>query len=150
MVDFNFEDERISFTPIILYTEYINLQYDYFLKENFKEWDITSGDSTYLINIFYHEKLSQRELADILYVSEANVTQIVKRLENKGLIHRFVDENNKSRKILSLTHKGKLIVISLIKEIYQLETKLTSQFSREEVQNFKKILYKLTEKSTEF
>ena len=150
MVDFNFEDEIISFTPIILYTEYINLQYDYFLKENFKEWDITSGDSTYLINIFYHEKLSQRELADILYVSEANVTQIVKRLENKGLIHRFVDENNKSRKILSLTHKGKLIVISLIKEIYQLETKLTSQFSREEVENFKKILYKLTEKSTEF
>ena len=150
MVDFNFEDERISFTPIILYTEYINLQYDYFLKENFKEWDITSGDSTYLINIFYHERLSQRELADILYVSEANVTQIVKRLENKGLIHRFVDENNKSRKILSLTHKGKLIVVSLIKEIYELETKLTSQFSREEVENFKKILYKLTEKSTEF
>ena len=150
MVNFNFEDERISFTPIILYTEYINLQYDYFLKENFKEWDITSGDSTYLINIFYHEKLSQRELSDILYVSEANVTQIVKRLENKGVIHRVVDETNKSRKILSLTHKGKLIVISLIKEIYELETKLTSQFSRQDVENFKKILYKLTEKSTEF
>jgi len=44
MADLNFEEERISFTPMILYMEYINLQYARYLKENFKE--ITSGDAT--------------------------------------------------------------------------------------------------------
>ena len=150
MADFNFEDERISFTPIILYSEYINLQYGYFLKENFKELDITHGDSTYLINIYYHKNLSQRQLADILYVSEANVAQIIKRLENKGFVHRICDENNKSRKILTLTNKGLKTVYALIKAIYELESMLTSKFSYEEVENFKKILYELTQNSADF
>ena len=149
MVDLNFEKERISFTPIILYTEYINLQTDYFLKENYKELDITPGDSTYLVNIFYHEKISQRELSDLLYVSEANVAQIIKRLEKKNFVERVVDENNKCRKLLSLTHKGKLTVYSLIKAIYDIESKLTSRYSHDEIELFKKMLYEISEESAE-
>ena len=149
MVDFNFEKERISFTPIILYTEYINLQFDYFLKENFKELNITPGDCTYLVNIFYHEKISQRELSDLLYVSEANVAQIIKLLEKKKFVERTIDDNNKSRKLLSLTHKGKITVYSLIRAIYELESKLTSKYSNDEIDNFKKILYEISQKSAE-
>ncbi|AMK16143.1 MarR family winged helix-turn-helix transcriptional regulator [Methanobrevibacter olleyae] len=139
MADLNFEDERISFTPIILYMEYINLQYARYLRENFKE--ITSGDSTYLINIFYHQNISQRELADLLFVSESNVAQIIKKLENKGFIERLVDENNKCRKNLRLTNIGKLTVFSLIKVIYEGESKLNESYSQEEIELFKKMLY---------
>ena len=49
----NFEEERIYFTPIVLYTDYINLQFNKYLKENFK--NITPRDFTYLSNIFYHQ-----------------------------------------------------------------------------------------------
>lgn len=51
------------------------------LKNNFE--NITPRDFTYLVNIFYNPNISQRELADLLIVSEANVGQIVKRLEKK-------------------------------------------------------------------
>ncbi len=139
MNDLNFEEERIDFTPIILYMEYINLQYNYFLKQNFKE--ITYGDSTYLMNIFYHENISQRELAELLFVSESNVAQIIKRLEKKDFIYRELDSNNKSRKVLKLTKKGKFTVFSLLKAIYEGETKFLDKYGEEDIKQFKQMLY---------
>lgn len=150
MVDAGWDEERVLFTPLTLYMEYINLKYDAFLKEKLRDHDLTTGDLTYLINIFYHEKLSQRQLADILYVSEANVAKIVKRLEKKGYIERVPDESNKSRKILNLTQKGKLTTYSLIKITYEWENNITNSFSEEQVSNLKKILYELTQNSADF
>lgn len=145
MADLNFQEERISFTPIVLYTEYINLQFNNYLKTNFK--DITPGDFTYMVNIFYHQSISQRQLADLLFVSESNVAQIIKRLEKKELITRIPDENNKSRKILNLTEKGKLIVLTLIKEIYQHEALFFENYSKEDAMKFKNMLYDFSNKS---
>lgn len=139
MNDLNFEEERIDFTPIILYMEYINLQYNHYLKQNFKE--ITYGDSTYLMNIFYHENISQRELAELLFVSESNVAQIIKRLEKKDFIYRELDSNNKSRKVLKLTKKGKFTVFSLLKAIYEGETKFLDKYGEEDIKKFKQMLY---------
>lgn len=139
MDNLNFEDERIDFTPIIIYIEYINLQYNHYLKENFQE--ITYGDSTYLMNIFYHENISQRELADLLFVSESNVAQIIKRLEKKGFITREIDKDNKSKKNLILTKKGKFAVFSLLKKIYEGESKFIEKYSEEDVKKFKQMLY---------
>ena len=150
MVDAGWDEERVLFTPLTLYMEYINLKYDAFLKEKLKDHDLTTGDLTYLINIFYHEKLSQRQLADILYVSEANVAKIVKRLEKKGYIERVPDESNKSRKILNLTQKGKLTTYSLINITYEWENNITNSFSEEQVSNLKKILYELNQNSADF
>lgn len=145
MADLNFNEERISFTPIVLFTEYINLQFNKYLKTNFD--DITPGDFMYLVNIFYHQNISQRQLADLLFVSESNVAQIIKRLENKGLISRISDENNKSRKILNLTEKSKLIVFTLIKEIYEHEILFFEQYSKDEEIKFKNMLYDFSNKS---
>ena len=145
MVNLDFSDERISFTPAILYIDYINLQFNNYLKKNYK--DITPRDFTYLVNIFYHQNISQRELADFLFVSEANVTQIIKRLEKNEFITRIPDKNNKSKNILYLTSKGKNIVFKLLKEIYEGELKIFENFDNSDVEMFKKILYKYLDES---
>ena len=77
MADLDFDEERILLTPSILFIDYINMQHNDYLKKNFK--NLTHRDFTYLANIFYHQNISQRELAELLYVSESNVTQIIKR-----------------------------------------------------------------------
>ena len=46
------------------------------------------------------------EIAKIIGVTKGTVSQIVKRLENKGLVHKFVDENNNTRQLVNLTEKG--------------------------------------------
>ena len=145
MSNLNFEEERIYFTPIILYTDYINLQFNKYLKENFK--NITPRDFTYLSNIFYHQNVSQRQLAELLYVSESNVAQIVKRLENNGLIFWTCDASNKSKKILNLTEKGKLIVFSVLKDIYEWESSFFDKYDDVDIKKFKRIMYDYSQKS---
>lgn len=145
MSNLNFEEEKIYFTPIVLYTDYINLQFNKYLKENFK--NITPRDFTYLSNIFYHQNVSQRQLAELLYVSESNVAQIVKRLENNGLIFRTCDANNKSKKVLNLTEKGKLIVFSVLKDIYEWEASFFDKYDDVDIEKFKRIMYEYSQKS---
>ena len=84
MADLNFEEERISFTPLILYIDYIYLIHNDYMKKAYR--DLTPSDVTYLINIFYHQNCSQRDLAELLYVSESNVTQIIKSWRKMNIL----------------------------------------------------------------
>lgn len=145
MADLNFDDERILFTPIILYIDYIHLLQQDYLKKAFN--DLTPKDVTYLINILYHTNCSQRDLADLLFVSESNVTQIIKKLEKKGYIVRMLDDKNKSRKIINLTTKGKNTVLKIIKEIYEWEGEFFNNYDVEDVDKFKRMLYDYSQKT---
>ena len=145
MPDLNFEEERIFLTPIILYIDYINIIHNDYLKKNFK--NITPRDFTYLVAVFYHQNISQRELAELLYVSESNVTQIIKRLEKNGYIIRRPDLNNKSKKIINLSDEGKLVLFSLMKIVYEWERDFLKDYTTDEVELFKKMLYEYSQKS---
>ena len=149
MVDANWNDERKQMTPINLYMEYILLGYNNFLKEKIIDVNITYGELTYIYNIGYVDSVSQKELADILYVSQANVTKMVKKLEKKGFITRQTDENNKSKKVLSLTSNGKEILLKINEITLEWEKIVTEKINNENIANFKEILYLLSEESTE-
>ena len=142
-MDLNSGDERILFTPVALYIDYISIQYTKYLKDNYPE--ITPRDFTYLSTIHYNPNITQRELSEILFVSEANVAQIIKRLEKNELIFRVSDENNKSKKILNVTDKAKLIISSLLKEMYEFDTKFFEDYSEEEAEKFKKMVHAYSE-----
>ena len=84
MVEKNWKEDRIVLTPINLYMEYILLSYNNFLKEKLDDVSITYGELTYIYNIKYYPSISQRELADTLFVSVANVAKMIKKLVDKG------------------------------------------------------------------
>ena len=46
------------------------------------------------------------EISRLIGVTKGTVSQIVKRLESKELVNRFVDENNNTRLLVNLTEKG--------------------------------------------
>ena len=83
MVDVNWENDRIVLTPINLYMEYILLSYNDFLKKKLTDIEITYGELTYIYNIKFYPSISQRELSETLFVSEANVAKMVKKLVKK-------------------------------------------------------------------
>lgn len=149
MVDANWKNDRIILTPINLYMEYILLSYNDYLKNNLKDIKITHGELTYIYNIKYYHLISQRELAEILYVSEANVAKMVKKLVNKGLVEKQKDDANKSRNILTLTEKGELIFDKINLLTCAWERDITKKFSNEEYFEIKEKLYKLTEESAD-
>ena len=147
MSHLNFEDERINFTPLILYVDYIHSLHKEYLIENYE--NITPVDVTYLMNIFYNPNFSQKDLSELLFVSESNVTQIIKKLEKNGFITRTPDEKNKSRKILNITDEGKIIVFKLIKEMYEWEWEFFKDYSPEDVEKFKKMIYDYCQKTVD-
>ena len=149
MVKVEWEDERVLATPLSLYVEYLNLRHGFYIKDKLSDADITEGEFTYLANIFYAEAMSQRQLADLLFVSQANVAKMLKKLEAKKLIERVVDENNKSRKLIYLTEKGKAITLSLLNFTFGWESKVLDSYSDEEVKKFKEMLFDLAQKSVD-
>lgn len=148
MADLNFDDERINFTPLIMYIDYIHLLQDDYYKKNLK--NITPRDVTYLMNIFYHQNCSQKDLSELLFVSEANVAQIIKRLEKNEFIKRTPDTENKSRKIINLTEKGKLTIFSLLKEMYEWEGEFFKDYPLEDVEKLKRMLYDYSQKAIDY
>ncbi|MBQ9026234.1 MAG: MarR family transcriptional regulator [Methanobrevibacter sp.] len=135
-------------TSVFYFINYINVIHDNFLKENFK--DITRRDFTYLSNIYYNENISQKELAELLYVSESNVAQIIKRLEKNGYIKREVQKDNRGKKILSLTDKGEDIFNCLLNLITDFESKFFKNYSSEDIKKLKEILYDYCERAAEY
>lgn len=148
MSGINFEEGKNIATPIILYINYINFQQNDYFKKNFK--NTTPMDFVYLANIFFHKNISQKDLSELLYVSEPNVAQIIKRLEKNGLIIRRIDENKKSRKNIGLTEKGRSLITHIIKVDYEWEDKFFKDYSSDEVELFKNMLYDLYQKSIDF
>lgn len=139
----NNEDDL--FIPIVLYVDYINVEYNKFLRNNFK--NITPRDFTYMVNIYYHPNISQRALSDLLIVSEANVGQIVKRLEKNNLVYRKFDEQNKSRRLINLTDEGQKVVLSYLEVARKWEKKFFENYSLDEEKMFKEMISDYYQKS---
>ncbi len=147
MNDIDWKNDRIIITPINLYMEYLLLSYNDYLLNKLKDIEITHGELTYIYNIKYFSSISQRQLAEKLYVSEANVTKMIKKLVNKGLVKKTKDETNKSRNLLSLTDKGEELFDKINIITCGWERDITKNFSNEEYFDFKQKLYKLVKES---
>lgn len=149
MVDTEWQKDRIVLTPTNLYMEYILLSYNNYLKDKLEDIEITYGELTYIYNIKFFPSISQRELAEILFVSEANVAKMVKKLVKKGIVEKRKDENNKSRNILRLTEKGEELFVKVNLITCGWEREITKNLSNEEFFKFKEQLYDLIKQSTE-
>ena len=149
MVSEEWQKDRIVLTPTNLYMEYILLSYNNYLKDKLEDIEITYGELTYIYNIKFFPSISQRELAEILFVSEANVAKMVKKLVKKGIVEKRKDENNKSRNILRLTEKGEELFVKVNLITCGWEMEITKNLSNEEFFKFKEQLYDLIKQSTE-
>lgn len=149
MVNAEWQKDRIVFTPTNLYMEYILLSYNNYLKDKLEDIEITYGELTYIYNIKFFPSISQRELAEILYVSEANVAKMVKKLVKKGIVEKRKDESNKSRNVLRLTDKGEELFVKINVITCGWEREITKNLSNDEFFNFKEQLYDMIKESTE-
>jgi len=61
-----------------------------------------------IMMIGIHKDVHISELARFLGITRGAVSQMVARLENKGLIGKKTDPQNATRSLLSLTNKGKV------------------------------------------
>jgi len=68
--------------------------------------DITVDQALVLLMLYKNAKLSQKELANLVFKDSASITRIIELMVKKGYIERFINERDRRRFILKMTGKG--------------------------------------------
>ncbi len=105
-----------------------------------RTWDLNEAQFDVLAQIGASQGITQQQLADKLLVTKGNVSQLLSRMENLGLLTRCPEQRNNT---LSLTEKGQRLYDSVVPAIEDLITEQFSALSAPEVLSLLRILRKL-------
>ena len=119
------------------FTRYINLQ--------LQQYNITRAEAPILLTLYSGDGVTQEYISKCYHLNEATVTRTVKRMENKGIVERKSDSEDKRKKLLFITDDGRKIAEELIRIQDEFENELFSSFSDDELDAFKKLTDKLLE-----
>jgi len=69
--------------------------------------DLTLNQLRILFHLFYHDGKTMSEIADKLQVSHPTATGVIDRLEDRALVQRLPDPDDRRKVRLALTESGK-------------------------------------------
>jgi len=102
-------------------------------KKMVKEYGVTGPQSIVLKSLFVQGPLSATELARVFYVTPSNMTGVIDRLEQKGLVERKRSTDDRRVSHIALTQQGQQIAGSLPNPIEDKLIKGLSGLSEEDV-----------------
>ncbi|MEP6805128.1 MAG: MarR family transcriptional regulator [Flavobacterium sp.] len=105
--------------------------------------DITVDQCLVLIILNDNEKISQIEIAKLIFKDNASVTRIIELMVKKDYLTREIDEVDKRKTKLIITEKGKKTVV-LLTPVFKLNRQTALDgISAEEIELLDKILHKI-------
>ena len=107
--------------------------YRYILDERLRQTGVYRSQHQILMMLSDHSNVSQKEIAERLYVSTATIAVSVKKLEKGGYITRAVDQEDNRMNKLCLTEKGRHMVEHSRDFFHSLEKQIFCDFSKEEL-----------------
>ena len=148
MVDY---EEIIEFSPFVL-NHLITLKetHDYYLKKFIDNETEISYSQYYMFMLLYFEPgVNQSDIAKACFMNRSGVSRAFTDFENKGLIERKINPDNKREYITTLTEKGLKTAKFLEKKEIQWDEMICRQLdlSRDDLLE---ILSKLSMKSLNF
>ncbi|MEI4801116.1 MarR family winged helix-turn-helix transcriptional regulator [Bacillus sp. NPDC077411] len=108
--------------------------------QHLKKWNLSVAQFDVLVQVGSHEKLSQQELANKLFVTKGNITQLLSKMERLGLIKR---EQEWKTKYLSLTEEGKKLFHDVVPNQEHFQASQFSNLNHEEKKQFLDLLRKI-------
>ena len=106
------------------------------------------GQFQFLMGLAREDGIIQEELASRFHLNESTIARALRKLEDAGMVQRKVDENNRRRKIITVTEKGRAAVDSIAKIDQQWEERVQS-LSSDEKNKLKEMLQALAVESME-
>lgn len=94
----------------------ISIVYRYsqvFLNPILKEYNLGSGQYTFLIHLFDNNGINQEQLTDLVKIDKANTARAINKLVEKGYVLKKVSEEDKRSYKLYTTEKAESIKNSL-------------------------------------
>lgn len=138
-----FEKGNTQNIYIYHYVEELVTNFRKYMDENFNDEIITRAEFPALVRIRFSEKTTQKDIVNILDVSDGYTAKLLRKFEDNGFITREEDPTNRRRKIVRLTQKGIEKTDECIEMITNWETKISTKITEQELETLKEILFKL-------
>ena len=107
--------------------------------------NLTIAEASAIYAIGPDEPKTMKQIAETLGVAVSTPTRTIDRLLEKGFVNRKVGENDRRKLLIELTPKGKKLLVDIDKENLEITKKMLNGLSDEEIETFKKILFKISE-----
>ena len=142
--------EDMGDVPIYPALSLIIKGHNIFFDEKLEGTGVSAAELPYIVRICAdNNKLTQRDLCNLFFVSEPVVARTLKNLEKKGFIIRNKDPKNRTRKLLSITDKGMEISKRMFDINSEWEKRIFNNFTHDEMETFRKSIKKITVNSIE-
>ena len=89
------------------------------------------------------KKFKQHDISELLLVSRANVTGLVKTLVRKRLVKREADPKDRRAWLVKITEKGKDLLEAYLPRHYEEIYRIFSGFKASEKKELSRLFYKL-------
>ena len=134
-----FKKENSQNILIYHYVEELVSDFGEYTTEHYSDEDITPVELPFLLRIRFVDKSTQKDLVDLFHVSNGYASKILRKFEDKGLITRFEDPENRRRKIVKLTDEGIRKTDEILTHIRQWEN---NHMCGDELETLKRLLFK--------
>ena len=104
-----FTKENAHNFPISFILSTIYRQHTIYLKNTLKPYDVSVGEYPTIMKLFKEGKKTQHELAEAFHMTEGTIARTVRNLEDKNIITRKIDKNNRRQNFVYITEKGEKI-----------------------------------------
>ena len=108
-----------------------------------KRLGLTSSQWKIIMALNLSDGLSQKELAEKIYVDGSTLVPIIDKMELDGLVERRQDPNDRRNNRIFLTKKSGSVVDSIIEIILELRKIIYNELSQEELESAKKTMKKI-------
>ena len=81
-----------------------------YVTHHIEKFGINTTQLHLLFEISHQSNLNQEQIASLCNINKGAVARSIKKLEDKGLVIRKIDENNRRQNIISLTEEGEEVL----------------------------------------
>lgn len=120
----------------------------FYLNHKLCEFGINSTQFSLLFEISHQNNINQEKIAGRCNINKGAVARSIKKLEEKELVMREIDTENRRQNKVSITKKGENILNNCIKQFYDWEDEIFDDetIKREELQEaLRRIMIKIIE-----
>lgn len=119
------------------------------INHRMKELGLSAGQFFVLMVLSDEQGITQDYLAGIFLIDKGSIARAVNVLEEKGIVKRITDENNRRAVRLYLTEAGEKLIPEVVKIDREWEEAAFSELTEEEREQAKKLLRRISENSYE-
>ena len=133
--------------PLGIKIKLINEKIKQHLNDRLKDNNLTLSQFMVLKYLKQHdnEKVSQKELTQAVQVTHPTMIGLIDRLEEKGMVSRQVDGNDRRYRYIRLTDMGRQYLNQSKQDAEVMDSALVRNFTQEEVAVLKSLLDKVYE-----